>query len=175
MQRPTSATIFGILNIGFAICGAFGILATAAMMSIPLFANSPGIKMMRDNPDFMTWWKISIPFALAGMAALLISGIGLWCVRPWARRLAIGYAVYAVVFGLMSLVAHILFLVMPLLAQSSQRQGPEAAGVIGGAIGGCIGGIAGLIYPILLFFFMRKPSVVAAFEPPAPPPLPNNY
>jgi hypothetical protein len=54
---------------------------------------------------------------------------------------------------------------MPLLQQASEMSGPEQAGVMGGAIGGVMGGCFGLIYPILLLFFMMRPNVVAAFQP----------
>jgi len=39
--------------------------------------------------------------------------------------------------------------------------------LIGGGIGICLG----LIYPILLLVFMLRPTVAAAFQPPAPPQL----
>ena len=173
MKRPPVVTTFGFLNIAFSLYGFFGTLVSVAMMFIPFFANTPAFKIMRESQEYMAWLKISLPVSLIGMAVLLASGIGLLGLRPWARRLAIGYAVYAVVFGLVSLVITTVFLLRPLMEQASQQHGPEAAGAMGGAIGGCIAGVLGLIYPVVLFIFMKAPDMVAVFQPPKPPPMPK--
>jgi hypothetical protein len=92
--------------------------------------------------------------------------------KPWARKLSIAYAIYALVFGVVGIVVNFLFVVRPMLEQAQGRQGPEAAGAIGGAFGGTIGGCFGLVYPILLLIFMTRPNVVAAFRTAVPPPPP---
>jgi hypothetical protein len=169
MQRPTSVTVFGILNIVFAVFGVFGLIASIALFFVPAGSNNPVIKIMHENPAYASWLKICIPLGLLSCAALLAAGIGLLCLKSWARRLSIAYAIYAIVFGILGTVVNFMFLTRPMIEQAQQQHGPEAAGAIGGVIGGTIGGCFSLIYPVLLLIFMLRPKVVAAFQPPRPP------
>jgi hypothetical protein len=175
MQRPAAVTTFGILNIVFAVLGVIGLFGTIAMFSLADTSNNPAIKIMRENPAYAAWLKLSIPLGLLGCAALLTAGIGLLRMHNSGRVLSICYAVYAVVVGALGMVLNLVWVFRPLLEQASQKQGPEAAGAIGGAVGGSIGGCFGLAYPILLLVFMLRPKIIAAFrpadEPPAMPPV----
>ena len=171
MQRPTSVTVFGILNIAFACFGVLGILASIALFNLPASSGNPVVKIMQDNPTYAAFMKISILLGIFSSLAMLAAGIGLLMLKGWGRYLSIGYAIYAILFGIVGVVMNFLFLVRPLLERASQQQGPEAAGAIGGAIGGSFGGCFGLIYPILLLIFMLRPRVVAAFQQ---PPYPQN-
>jgi hypothetical protein len=173
MQRPTSVTVFGILNIVFAAIGLFGLLATIALFAATANTNNPMVEIMRENPAFAGWMKINTILGGVACVVLLAAGIGLLMLKEWARKLSIGYAIYAIVFGLVGMVLMFIFVTRPMMEKASQAQGPEAAGAIGGVIGGSIGGCLGLIYPIFLLIFMLRPNVVAAFRPPgAPPPAP---
>jgi hypothetical protein len=171
MQRPTSVTVFGILNILFAAVGVIGTIGSIVMLSTMDASRNPVVRIIRENPGYAAWMKLSLPLGLAATAALLTAGIGLLRMKPWARKLAIGYAIYALAFGLLGTVVNYLFLMRPMLEEASRKQGPEAAAAIGGAIGGTIGGCFGMIYPILLLIFMTRPNLVAAFNPPDVPPV----
>jgi hypothetical protein len=173
MQRPVSVTIFGVLNIVFAVLGILGTLGSLALF-MPAMANSgnPIIKLIHDNPAYAAWLKVSIVFGLAGCVASLAAGIGLLKLLPWARTLSIVYAIYAIVMNIVGSVANYHFVVQPMLAQAHSSSGPDAAGAMGGAIGGMLGGCFGMIYPILLLVFMLKADVKDAFK--RPPPLPGN-
>ncbi len=174
MQRPASVTTFGILNIVFAALGVIGIIGTILMFSMTDGSHNPAIKIMRESPAYAGWLKLSIALGLLSSAALLAAGIGLLALKPWARKLSIGYAIYAIAFGLLNLGMSFMFVFRPLLEEASRKQGPEAAGAIGGAVGGTFGGCFGLVYPILLLIFMTRPKVTAAFRPPEmPPELPS--
>jgi hypothetical protein len=171
MQRPTSVTVFGILNIVFAVFGIFGIIGTVMMLSMTDASRNPVVNIMRNSPAYAAWLKLSLPLGAAAIVALVAAGIGLLMMKSWARKLSIGYAIYAIVFGILGLVINFIFLMLPMLEEASRRQGPEAAGAIGGAIGGTVGGCFGIIYPILLLIFMTRPKVKAAFHLSPPPPL----
>jgi len=170
MQRPTSVTIFGILNIVFAALGVLGLIASIALFFMPSDSNNPVIKIMHENAAYALWLKVCIPLGVLSCAALLAAGIGLLRLKPWARKLSIGYAIYAIVFGIVGMVVNFIFLVEPMVKEAQNQQGPEAAGAIGGAIGGSFGGCFGLIYPVLLLIFMLRPTVVSAFQSSAPSP-----
>ena len=170
MQRPTAVTVFGILNVVVAVLGVFAMIATMAMFSMPGASNNPVVRIMRESPAYAAWLKLTIPLGLLACVVLLAAGIGLLRLKSWARKVSIGYAIYAIAFGLLGMAMNFIFLLRPMFEEAQRRQGPEAAGAIGGAVGGTIGGCFGLIYPILLLIFMTRPKVVAAFHPPVPPP-----
>lgn len=173
MQRPATVTVFGILNIAFALLGVFGIFASFAILAASGTSNHPAVAIIRDNPGYAAWLKVSIPLGILSCLLLLAAGVGLLFLKEWARKLSIGYAIYAILFGIAGMVLNYVFLTRPMLERASQQQGPEAAGAMGGAIGASIGGCFGLLYPILLLIFMMRPNVKAAFRPlDAPPSLP---
>ena len=168
MQRPTSVTVFGVLNIIFAAFSVFGLIASIALFFMPANSGNPVIRIMRESPAYATWLKICIPLGVLSCVALLAAGIGLLCLKSWARTLSIAYAIYAIAFGILGIAVNFMFLLRPLLDQARQQHGPEAAGALGAVIGGTIGGCFGLIYPVLLLIFVLRPKVAAAFYPPAP-------
>src|SRR4051794_26759147 len=100
MQRPASVTTFGIINIVFAAWGLFGLLGTLALLKLAGTANNPIVKLMRESPPYAAWMKLSIPLGLIGAVVLLVAGIGLLLLKPWARKLTIGYAIYGILLGL---------------------------------------------------------------------------
>jgi hypothetical protein len=173
MQRPTSVTVLGVLNIVFGIFGFLAIIVSA----ISLFAvssdstNNPVLQIMRNSPGYAAWMKISIPLGVLVSCVSITAGIGLLKLKSWGRSLSIGYGIYSIVACLLGTVLSYLFIMRPLLEQASQKQGPEAAALIGGAVGGTVGSCFGMVYPILLLIFMFRPNVVAAFRPPAEPGL----
>jgi hypothetical protein len=179
MKRPTSVTVFGILNIVFSVFGVFGVLASAMLFSaVAANSNNPIVQVIRDNPTFAAWMKFSLALSLGVSAVLLAAGIGLLMLKPWARILSIAYAIYSFVMIPVGTVVNYAFVLQPTMQQAHEKSGPEAAGAIGGAVGGTIGGCLGLIYPILLLIFMLRANVAAAFQPPAsaavqPPPAPQ--
>jgi hypothetical protein len=170
MQRPVAVTVFGILNLLFAVIGAFSIISTAVLLALPNVPNNLIFKMMRENPTYSAWTKVSLSFGALACLVLLAAGIGLLKLQPWGRKLSIGYAIYAIVAALAGTAVNAMVLIPPVL-QAGDHQGPEYAGMVGGAIGGTIGGCFGVVYPILLLIFMTRPKIVAAFAPAAAPAL----
>jgi hypothetical protein len=168
MQRPASVTTFGILNIVFSVLGIISIIASTVMLSATNQSNNPVMAVMRDNPAYASWMKIATIMGIVACIVLLIAGIGLLLLKRWARKLSLGYAVYAIVAGILGSVMNYIYLVQPLMEEAARRQGPEAAGAMGGAIGGVLGGCIGLVYPILILIFLTRPKAVAAFQVPPP-------
>ncbi len=147
--RPTSVTVFGIINI---IWGAMGLL------SAPL-----GVIMMFFRPRTMTlsegvkvWLMFSSVIGLVCSVLLIILGIGLLKLKPWARVWTFGYGLFTIAWGIMGMVLSIIFI-------SSGGYG-FSPNVMPGVIGGFCGGIVGLIYPVLLVIFMRRENVIQAFN-----------
>src|ERR1044071_401412 len=140
MERPSSVTVFGLLNITFAGFGVLGLFNTLTTLSTTGNSINPVVKIMRETPAYASWLKLTIPLGLLSCGVLLAAGIGLLRLENWGRKLSIGYAIYGIVFSILGLVMNYIFLIGPLLEEASKKQGPEAAGMFGGAMGGSIGG-----------------------------------
>jgi hypothetical protein len=176
MQRPTSVTVFGILNIVFA---GFGILAVGATIIMLVVASpesaNPTMQLIENNPAYSMWLKFSIPLGIAAVAVLLTSGIGLLKLKSWARTLSIIYAIYALIQLFITTGVNYIYLFQPMMEKARNEGGPAASAAMGGAIGGMCGSCVGIIYPVLLLIFMMRSNVAAAFEssnasqPPEPP------
>jgi hypothetical protein len=167
MQRPASVTAFGVLNIVFAAFNGAGLIASIAVVSLPIGSSNSVIKLIHQGPAYAAWLKICIPLGLLNCGALLATAIGLLCLKSWARSLSIACAIYAIVFYLLGMVVNLTFMVQPMFEQAPRQQELEAAAAIGGPLSGTIGGCFWLIYPILLLLFMLRPNVASAFPPPA--------
>ena len=170
MHRPTSVTVFGILNLVFAalgLCGvAFGVMGLAVMANLPANADMPPNPQMDalQNPAYMAYSYASIGLGALASIVLAIAGIGLLKLKSWGRSLSLGYAAYAIVMQIVGLVVTYIFLIQPAMALAEQGNDPQAQGqMVGTIVGGAIGGCFGLVYPILLAFFMFRPNVKAAF------------
>jgi uncharacterized protein with PQ loop repeat len=164
-QRPISVTIFGILNIGFAVFGLLGMLLSMAVLSRTNVAVNPILKELYDNPGYIAWMKISMPLGGIASVVLLAAGVGLLLLQNWARIVSIGYGVYAILGGIVS------GLVMLNVFASILRHnagGPSGIMVMFTLLGSIIGMVLGLAYPILLILFMTRPKVVAALKPAQP-------
>src|SRR6266853_2727808 len=126
--------------------------------------------MMFESPNFVTLMKVRLPIGLITSAVLLTTGIGLLRLKPWARKVSIGYAIYAILFVLINVPINFFLLYWPMLEHGRQLQGPQGVVMIFAAILGTVGGVLGWVYPVLLCIFMTRPKFVAAFQ--SPPPLP---
>jgi hypothetical protein len=152
-------------------------MAFSVMLFIPsaAMADNPVVKIIQSSPAYAAWLKISVVLGIIVSVALLVAGIGLLNLKPWARTLSIIYGIYTIIMTIIGDVINYFLLIQPMLQQAHNQQGPEAAGAMGGAIGGLFGGCIGMIYPILLLIFMTRPHVVAAFNQSTsqggPPPL----
>jgi hypothetical protein len=172
MERPTAVSAFGILNLAKGALGIIGLLWTPLFFSGAAAANNPAIKIMAENPTYMKLIKMMTPVGIIVSGVLLATGVGLLKLKPWARKLSIGYAIYAIIFVPIYVGINFMFVYRPWIEEARQLQGPEAVAMTAGAVGGTVGGILGLVYPVLLWIFMTRPKVVAAFQ--LPPPLPAN-
>ncbi len=160
MQRPASVIVFGVLNIAFGILGLF---------SLPIVFHATLTGLNGQNPFFgdsavlRIWSIISLVLSPLTVIALFASGIGLLKMRAWARNLALIYAAVAIVTSLIGVVVTWQYITQPMLEQFEGDDSGQAMGAKIGAIGSVVGGLLGMAYPVLLWFFMSRPRVLAAF------------
>lgn len=174
MQRPTSVTVFGILNIVFALLGFCAIAVSLAGPVIQKAAEQaaadagqqanedPGQKLQKAiaaNQGLQLLGQIQAGLGGIASIVLLIAGIGLLKMQPFGRTLSIGYAIYDILSKIVFLVIN-LILMMPVF-ETVQQEAPGAAGALGGLLMGsaACGLIFTLIYPIVLLIFMMRSKV----------------
>ena len=99
--RPTSVTVFAVLNMVF---GGLGLLGTLFTVSMRRFADS-AVNQVVDSHAFLSAWQsfgmiagVLVSLALIGMGTALLG------LKPWARKACVAYGVYGVVMSLASLV-----------------------------------------------------------------------
>ena len=170
MNRPTSATVFGILNILFSVLGFLGTAYSAFVYlaaSDPINAAVNPFDALELSPLMATWLKAATILGFFANVVLLAAGVGLLMMRGWGRMLSLVYAVYAIVGTVIGMAMNWFFIVVPALNSMDDGRGPGPV-LIGAAIGGVLGGCVSLIYPALLWYFMTRPRLVAAFAGQAP-------
>jgi hypothetical protein len=148
-DRPTAVTVFGVLNIVF---GALGLLSMPCAMLFTL-AMPPSI--MNPTRTVKAWLLLSYLIGFACTILLVVVGIGLLKLKAWARKWAVGYGWFAIVWGVIGIIINVILMTSGAYGYSHDA----ARGAMGGMIGGTVGGLIGLVYPILLVVFMHRPNV----------------
>lgn len=156
MARPTSVTVFGILNIVF---GSLGLMCTPLAIAALWIPRQPGVMQM--GAAMMAYTIVGYIVGFFCAILLLAAGIGLLYQKRWARQWSYGYGWFAIVWAIIGIIISV-----ALMAFGIQGSGglEETAAKVGGVVGGMCGGIIGLIYPIILVVFMRRPNVVEACQ-----------
>lgn len=142
-QRPTSVTVFGILNIIF---GSLGLICTpVGLVAIFVMPNA-----MNPAGGALAWLLLSLAIGFACTILLLTVGIGLLYLKAWARIWCLGYGWFAIGWGIIGMVVNI-----GLSISGADGYNQDTPGMIGGLCGGLIG----FVYPILLVVYMRSSNV----------------
>jgi hypothetical protein len=150
VEKPTSVTVFGVLNIIF---GGIGLLFSPISIV--------GLAMASGNADIAAGYKMFLLLMnLIGFGFsiwLLTLGIGLLRMRGWARRGSVLYGWLGVLLSIAEAAVNVLALALNWIAVSE-------GGVVEYIVGMCISLVGGLIYPILLLIFMQTAGVKQAFQ-----------
>lgn len=144
---PLAVKVFGVLNIVF---GALGLLCTPILF----WAGAASEEIYGHSAFMMQWLRVSPFVYLIGSMILLASGIGLCLRRSWARKLAVGFALFSLLFTSFELVVTIATLLSSPMADEFAR--------IGGIVGSVVASGVSLLYDGLLIFFLTRPTVKRA-------------
>lgn len=155
-DRPTVATVFGILHIIFGALGILGAAMNVLAMAVSPAGQNPVYDLVAENSLFAAYTYAGMVLGLVVSILLIAAGIGLLKVQPWARTVSIGYAIYGI---LMATIGTIIGLTVILPAMADQG-GATAAGA---RIGVVIGSVTGFIYPVLVLIFMLRSDIKEAF------------
>jgi hypothetical protein len=162
-QRPISVTVFGILNIGYALWKFVGLLLAGVAMRLNLPGNS-ALAALRSDPVYRAWSHFSVVIDVVFGIVLIASGIGLLLLQNWARILAIIYSVLEMIVVLAGAVFSQRLLMQ---AMTTQVHGAPAGVIeVVAKISFALGIVIGLAYPVLLLIFMTRPKIIEAFNSP---------
>jgi len=177
--RPTSVTTLAIIGIIF---GGLGVLCKPAILAfsfMPQPANNPAVAMQK---QMMTWNIVNTAVGTAISALLLAAAVGSLSLKPWARKGMLSYAAVAVVMNVVGLVVALVW-VVPMMHEVQRQIAQQQAGRGGpppqqmaalmqtaGTVGAVLGFVVTMIFPVVLWYFLTRPYVVAAFTGGAAPP-----
>jgi len=156
--RPTSVTVFAVLNFLFGGFGVLGSVVSIVFLSVGAALIPPGDPTwdaIRNDSFYSVYFLVSLVLGVLAAGVLIACGFGFLKLREWARKLAIGYCIYAFASIALALAINWFVIWAPVVDQG----GPQAAGAIGGLFGSCLG----VIYPGLMLYFMMRPNVKEAF------------
>jgi hypothetical protein len=157
--------VVGILNIVFGAVRLFMLIGGVTLLVAQEESMNPLIRAMHQNPVFAAWLKLCTPLSLLSHTVLLTAGIGLLCLKPWARTLSIAYSIYAIAFAMIGTAVNAMFLLQPMVEDPSHQPIRALIAVLGIGFVGCLG----LIYPALTVVLLTRPKVVRVFRVSAPP------
>ena len=167
LARPVGVTVFAILNLGFGLLGLFGILFTIVMaVWNPNFGGAPNptFELMEDSVAYRVFFFGSMVLGAVFTLLLVVSGIGLFQMSAAARKMAIAYAIYSIISGIVGMVVNIFVIFLPMIEQVNLQGGPQRAVLIAGTIGGLVGTLLALVFPIAILIYFSRPKVKEAFR-----------
>jgi hypothetical protein len=165
------------------VVGAFTLLLEAGdlpvlflqadtQLSAPIdFALRPWI----ENPGYLLYEKARIVLTIVAAAVILTAGVQMLKLRPWARKVAIGWAVWSFVSDIVT--SFLFFTIfVPGLAEAAKSSGlPPAATKAGIAISWVgMGSLTcvNMVIPVILVGLLMRPAVAEAFRTGVMPSVP---
>jgi hypothetical protein len=182
---PAGVLVIAIFHFIFASCGGISTLwqvsgAPRQFQQLQAQGNAQQVRLEQEIQDVLSkrvpGWRVyeGVGLALGGIFSilLLVLGIGLLNLQPWARHGSLAYAILSILFSLFGLFYYLLIAMEP-INQGIQEAVPRA-GINDPAVvqmmqtimvaAGIGGSFCGMIYPIAVLIVMLLPSVSKAFS-----------
>jgi len=163
-ERPTAATVFGILGI---VLGALGLICPPIVFGLSAIMQAIKLPAMPENvevTEINKVWQIVAAFAGIGFSIwLLVTGIGLLKLKRWARRSAIIYSYLNIIWVLISVGMIIADFSQDWTKFSQTTEYSTTISIPGDIIVGTCCSLGALIFPILLLIFMQTAKVKQSF------------
>jgi hypothetical protein len=200
IKRPTAVVVAGVFQLAL---GAYGVLDALSTLlgggGLAALQQLGAVKTTLFDPKELLGYLNEhlpnlVPVLVAESVAsgllsvlMIVSAVGLFRMRPWARSVTLVYAAISAVLCLVEAGCVVAYLVPALQGfgeicrQQSPREGGDVLAFIFTATGyGTAAGVLlGLLYPLLIFVLMMLRSTRAAFaaagaaQPAAPVPEPD--
>jgi hypothetical protein len=188
-QRPTAVLVMAILNfvwggwklMGF-LCGGLGLLFILVLVkNLPAPPAGPGGTvspnpmadmwgMYESVPGFFPYTLVTTVVGLGMETLLIVAGVGLLKLRPWARSACLVYSVYTIFITLVGTVYTIVW-VKPAILRWFEEHSPVPGAApptmfMSGGLSdllSILGAVIGMAYAVALLVVMLLPHVRAAF------------
>ena len=160
-ERPVSTVVFGVLNIVFGLLGLCGLMFSTVVLFVDPKAletgqPNPAMDALANNPGYRAFMIGMMTIGFVFLVVGIVAGINLLRGKRSGRTLSIAYAIYSIVSGVVGAIVNLVMFIWPAVNEFG-----AGSPVVVGAIAGAIGGLVGLIYPILLWYFMTRRHVIA--------------
>jgi hypothetical protein len=178
--------VIAILHLVGGSLGVLGVACTAGLQGIqasqsPRAAQAPEQRIEeyieRSVPgyQFLKWGSIAFSLLLSLM--MIVAGLGLIWMQPWARYLSLTYAVLSILWHIFDAVTALGF-ILPATTEFLDRemahlpgQAPGfSAGMKVGMYFGALFSAAFIAYPIVVLCLLLRPSIARAFSGEGLPP-----
>ncbi len=164
-ERPTSVTVFSIINLVLSGLGVIGIIFwVLGLMGIQFGSaeGNPVLELMNSSPAYQLFTHIATGVGVLVTILVISASIGMLTLKPWARTATIGCGVYSILMTIAAVAVNYLAIFGPLIADSS---GPERIGMIVAVVIQAVISALFIGYYLLMIFMLTRPKVVEAFTP----------
>lgn len=166
MTRPTSVTVFGIINICLGLLGVLGfawyLITKLELVELPESQQNAAMRLMQENAQFQLYNDVTTIIGFLAAILIIAASIGMFQLRPWARMVTIAWGVYGVLMTIIGTVLTHVMIMRPLLAEMSS--GPERVGIMAGLIAGYVFAALSIGYCVLMMAMLNRAKVREAFE-----------
>ncbi len=164
-ERPTSVTVFAVINLvlaGLAVLGFIvWIISQLGLMPTGPQGN-PAMDLMENNAAYQMFTQVSMGLGVLVTILIISASIGMFSLRPWARLATIGWGLYSMLMTVVAFAVNYLVLFGPLLEDLS---GPERIGIVIGMVFNVVISVVMIGYYLLMIYMLTRPHVVEAFTP----------
>jgi hypothetical protein len=164
-ERPTSVTVFAIINLILAALGVIGfIFWVIGLLGLMPKAPQENIiaQAMENSAAFQTFGHIANAIGVVVLILLIAASIGMFTLKPWARQVTIAWGVYSILIVVVSYVLSYVLIYGPLLPNAA---GQDRVIIMAALIGGGVFSLLFIGYYLLMIFMLTRPKVVDAFTP----------
>ena len=167
MRRPTSVTVFAVINLilgGFGVFGFAMHLATRMnLLSLPGAEKNPSMALMQDNAAYKLYIDTISIVGILATIAIIAASIGMFQLKPWARLGTIAWGAYSVLLTIIGSVVNHVMMMAPLAEQAGSDA--ERVGMRIAAIASFVFAALFLGYYLLMILMLCRTKVRQAFEP----------
>ena len=166
MVRPTSVTVFAVINIilgALSVLGiAWGLVVRLGLIELPGAEDNPAVKLMEENAAFALYSDVMTVIGILATIAILAGSVAMLQLKPWGRLVTIGWGCYSFLAAVLGAAINHVVVMRPMAEQAATEQ-ERIAMVIGGYFAIAFAGLF-VIYYALMIGMLSRQKVRLAFE-----------
>ncbi len=164
-ERPTSVTVFAIINLILSVIGLLGFIHWLTMqlglLPVPE-AQDAVTRAMQHHTGFQLFTNVMQGVGIITTILMIAASIAMFSLKNWSRRTTLGLGVYSILIIALGYLLTVVLIVRPLLPDLTGVDLMVARFMM---IGGGVMTILFMGYYLLMIFMLTRPKVVQAFTP----------